>query len=121
NYCKENNISYKIVDVYKSDIISQLEDCTGLMWHFHQGNPKDILFAKQLIFSLQQAGKKVFPDFNTAWHFDDKVGQKYLFESLKIPHVPSFVFYDKREALEWASSTNYPLVFKLRGGAGSAN
>ena len=26
-------------------------------------------------------GIKVFPDSNTAWHFDDKVGQKYLLEA----------------------------------------
>jgi hypothetical protein len=36
--------------------------------------------------------------------------------------VPSFVFYEKEKALEWANEmNNYPKVFKLRGGAGSQN
>ena len=70
---------------------------------------------------LEQAGVKVFPDFRTNWHFDDKLGQKYLLEALGIPLVPTHVFYDKKTALEWASKTTFPKVFKLRGGAGSAN
>ncbi|MDZ7775701.1 MAG: hypothetical protein U5L09_08955 [Bacteroidales bacterium] len=73
------------------------------------------------MFSVQQSGKKAFPDFNTSWHFDDKVGQKYLLESIGAPIVPSYVFYSKKEALDWAHNTTFPKVFKLRGGAGSSN
>src|SRR6056297_501216 len=121
DYCKKNNIPYKIVNCYKNSIISDLKDCDALMWHFHQTNHKDILFAKELIYSLQSAGKKVFPDFHTAWHFDDKVGQKYLLEAIDAPLVPSYVFYDKEKALDWIEKTDFPKVFKLRRGAGSAH
>jgi glutathione synthase/RimK-type ligase-like ATP-grasp enzyme len=120
-YCKEKNIPYKIVNCYDNDIVEQLTDCDALMWHFYHASPKDFLFAKQLLYSLQTSGKKVFPDFNTMWHFDDKLGQKYLLESINAPFVPTSVFYDKTEAMEWAKNTVYPKVFKLRGGAGSAN
>ena len=120
-YCKKNNIDYKIVNVYDSDIVEQVADCDAFMWHHHHANYKDVLFAKQLLFSLQSAGKVVFPDFNTGWHFDDKVGQKYLLESIGAPLVPSYVFYTKKEALEWIEQTDFPKVFKLRGGAGSQN
>lgn len=120
-YCKEREIPFKIVNCYRNDIIDQIKDCNGLMWHFHQANSKDVLFAKQLLYSLQMAGKAVFPDFNTAWHFDDKVGQKYLLEAIGAPLVPSFVFYDKSEALEWVNNTEFPKVFKLRRGAGSSH
>jgi glutathione synthase/RimK-type ligase-like ATP-grasp enzyme len=121
SYCKENNIPYKVVNCYDNDIIEQLKDCEAVMWHYHHGSYKDSLFAKQLLFSLEGSGKKVFPDFATAWHFDDKVGQKYLLESIGAQLVPSFVFYDKASALSWAKSASYPKVFKLRGGAGSSN
>ncbi len=120
-FCEQNKIPFKLVNCYKSDIIDQLQDCETLMWHYHHADYKDVLFAKQLLFSLEQAGKKVFPDFNTAWHFDDKVGQKYLLESIGAPLVPSYVFYTKQEAFEWINTTSFPKVFKLRGGAGSAN
>jgi glutathione synthase/RimK-type ligase-like ATP-grasp enzyme len=121
DYCKKKNISYKIVDCYSTDIISQLEDCDALMWHHHHGNYKDVLFAKQLIYSVEQSGKKTFPDYKTCWHFDDKIGQKYLFESIGAPLAPSYVFYTRQEALQWINHTTFPKVFKLRGGAGSAN
>lgn len=120
-YCKQNQIDHKVVNCYASDIIDQLEDCDALMWHFNQFSPKDVLFAKELIYALQAAGKKVFPDFYTAWHFDDKVGQKYLLEAIGAPMVPSYVFYEKQEALGWVQETTFPKVFKLRRGAGSAH
>jgi glutathione synthase/RimK-type ligase-like ATP-grasp enzyme len=120
-YCEKQLIPYKIVDCYRNDIIQQLEDCTALMWHYHHAHPKDTLFAKQLMYSVAAMGKKIFPDFNTAWHFDDKVGQKYLLEAVNAPLVPSFVFYDKQEALGWVNTTSFPKVFKLRSGSSSAN
>ena len=120
-YCKQNNIPYKLVNAYDTDIIRQVEDCDAFMWPHTQSDYRDTLFAKQLLYSLQIAGKKVFPDFNTTWHFDDKVGQKYLLEAVGAPLVPSYVFYSKREALAWAKQTSFPKVFKLRGGAGATN
>ena len=120
-YCEEKGIPYKIVDAYRSDIVEQVADCDAFMWHHHHANYKDALFARQLLYSLQMAGKRVFPDFNTGWHFDDKVGQKYLLEAIGAPLVPSYVFYTKEEALEWIDGTTFPKVFKLRGGAGAAN
>ena len=121
NYCQKNNIDYIIVNAYDSDIIKQMADCDAFMWHHHQANYKDCLFAKQLLFSLQQSGKKVFPNYNSGWHFDDKVGQKYLLESINAPLVPSYVFYTSKEARKWIDKTTFPKVFKLRGGAGAAN
>jgi len=120
-YCKENGIPYKIVNAYDSNIIDQVKDCSAFMWHFSHQDYRDALFAKQLLFSFQQAGKKVFPDFNTGWHFDDKVGEKYLLEAIGAPIVPTYVFYTKKEAMAWVNTTDFPKVFKLRGGAGSSN
>lgn len=120
-YCEAHQIPFRIVNCYSNSIIADLKGCDILMWHHNQSNPRDILFAKQLLFSLEQAGITVFPDFRTAWHFDDKVGQKYLLEAIGASLVPSYVFYDKEDAMKWAISTEFPKVFKLRGGAGSAN
>lgn len=120
-YCDKNNIAYKIVNPYDSDIVIQLKDCDAFMWHHHHGDYKDVLFAKSLLISLQQKGLKVFPDFNTTWHFDDKVAQKYLLEAIDAPLVPSYVFYTKKDALKWIANVSFPKVFKLKGGAGSSN
>lgn len=120
-YCKNCNFEYKIVDCCQNDIIQQIRDCDIVMWHFYHASAQDSLFAKQLLYSIKASGKKVFPNFNTVWHFDDKVGQKYLMEAVDAPLVTSYVFYKKEQALYWANNTEFPKVFKLRGGAGSVN
>lgn len=120
-YCQENGIDYKVVNAYDSDIVHQISDCDAFMFHHHHGNYKDVLFARQLLYSLEEAGKRVFPDWRTCWHFDDKVGQKYLLEAAGLPLVPSYVFFTKKEALAWINQSSFPKVFKLRGGASAAN
>jgi hypothetical protein len=120
-YCDKNDIPYKLVNCYDNNIIHQLKGCSALMWHYHQASPTDIVMAKSLLFSLEQSGTKVFPDFNTAWHFDDKVAQKYLLEALETDLVPTWVFYDKKTASQWIEMATFPKVFKLKGGAGSQN
>jgi glutathione synthase/RimK-type ligase-like ATP-grasp enzyme len=63
----------------------------------------------------------IFPNAKTSWHYDDKLGPKFLLEATGPPHVPTYVFYDKNQALNWAKTRHYPKVFKLRRGAGSMN
>lgn len=120
-YCLKNDIQYKIVNAFDSNIMTQVSDCDAFMWHYHHNQFKDVLLAKKILFSLEHAGLKVFPDFKTGWHFDDKVAQKYLLEAINAPLVPSYVFYDKEEASQWVKQTTYPKVFKLKGGAGATN
>ena len=120
DYCRKSGIPHKVVDCYASNIVEMVKDCRALLWHHSHSDPRDILIARQLLFALEHAGLTVFPDFRTAWHFDDKVGQKYLFEALDIPRLPTYVFVERMSALEWASTTDYPKVFKLRHGASSS-
>lgn len=121
NYLQKNNIPFKVVNCYSNNLISDLLDCDKLLWHHNHLNQTDLIIAKQILFALEQAGKKVFPNFNTNWYFDDKIGQKYLLEAIEAPMVASYVFYNKKSALDWLYHTSLPIVFKLRGGAGSRN
>lgn len=120
-YCKLNHINYKLVDCHKTDIIQQLSDCDALMWHFNHADSYEFLFAKQLMYSVEISGKLVFPNYNTMWYFDDKIAQKYLFESIEAPVVSTNIFYTKHAAKNWIRTAEFPKVFKLRGGAGSHN
>ena len=120
-YCKINSITYKIVDCNSTDITQDLKECTALMWHWHHNDYRAQLFARQFIISVEKMGLKVFPDTNTGWHFDDKLGQKYLFEAINAPLIKSYAFYDLQTALSWIDKTSFPKIFKLRGGAGASN
>lgn len=121
DYCKKNGLSYINLNPYKNDAIEEARKCDVILYHIYQHDYRDMQFAKSFIYSLQAAGKKVFPDFNTVWHFDDKIAQKYLLEAVDAPIVPTYVFYTEKEALEWLNSTSMPKVFKLKGGAGASN
>lgn len=120
-YCKENSIDYVLVNCFDSNIIDQIKDCNALFWHYNHGISGEGLFAKQLLFAVQQSGMAVFPNYNTNWHFDDKIGQKYLFESLNIPSIKTDVFYKKEDSLKWIETALFPKVFKLSSGAGAIN
>ncbi len=121
DYCQRNSIPFKIINCRDTDIINQLVDCSGLMWHWDLTDFRAALFARQLTILLEKKGIKVFPDVNTSWHYDDKIGQKYLLESINAPMVKTYVFYTKEDALKWAETVSFPKVFKLRCGAGSSN
>lgn len=121
DYCNAHGIAYKTVDCFAPDILQQLSDVDGLMWHWAHYITKDVLLARDLIKVVEDRGIKVFPNYNTCWHFDDKIGQKYLLESLNAPIVPTYIFYDKEKALQWSNHAHYPLVFKLSKGSGSQN
>ena len=54
-------------------------------------------------------------------HYDNKVIQYFLMRAHGFPMTRSWIFYEKKKALDWARSASYPLVFKLRAGAGSMN
>lgn len=120
-YCEENDIKYKIVNCFDNDIIFQLEGFDIVMWHHHHAIFEDTLAAKNILLSLEHSGKIVYPNWKSQWHFDNKVAQKYLLEAIGAPLVKSFVFYNKEKALDWAKTTKYPKVFKLKGGAGAKN
>lgn len=120
-YCINNKITYKIVDCYANDILEVMKDYDILLWSWNLSKFESLRFARELTYSLELMGKKVFPNFKTSFFYDNKVGQKYLLESIGAPIIPSYVFYDKKEAKEWAQTVSFPKVFKLSGGAGSLN
>jgi glutathione synthase/RimK-type ligase-like ATP-grasp enzyme len=101
-------------------------------WEQISGLSLFIMRFQQLDNDLQQAldilpvvekdyGIPCFPNHATAWHYDDKVKQAFLLKAHGFPMTESWVFYEKQAALEWAKRADYPVVFKLRGGAGSMN
>jgi glutathione synthase/RimK-type ligase-like ATP-grasp enzyme len=119
--CTERGVQVKVVDCTDCDIVAQLSDCDGLLWHVSHLNAADAHFALPLLTSLRTVGKAVFPDPATAWHFDDKLAQKYLLEAVGAPFAKTWVFYAKEDANRFIDRAAYPLVFKLRCGAGSTN
>ena len=120
-FCEINNIYYEIVDAFDSDIINKLKEFDVFLFHWHHNDLKSAIAMNSIISSLSYTKTKCFPDWNTSWFFDNKVAQKYLFEAVDIPLIDSNVFYRRSDAFNYIENVKFPIVFKLKGGAGSSN
>lgn len=120
-YCESNNIDYEIVNPYKNGVIKKLMGFDIILWHYSNYSFKDMLIAKNILFTLEENGKKVFPSFKDAWHFDDKLAETYLLESINAPIPESHYYYSKQSLEEDINNLNFPIIAKLRNGSGSHN
>ncbi len=120
-YCRENEIAYKAINALKPGIMRELQDGTHFLWHLNHRETRELLVGPSILSAAERMGIRTFPDPNTRLPFEDKVAQKYLFEALDLPLVPTEVFLRKDDALLWAERVSWPKVFKLRRGAGSHN
>jgi hypothetical protein len=111
----------RLVNVFSSDILTQLRGCDGFMWrHIH--HPDNLQVARRLLPVLERTLRiPIYPSQSTCWHYDDKIAQHYLFQALDIPAPKTWVWFDKDLALAWAKYADYPIISKLSGGAGSDN
>ena len=122
-YCQQNGIEYLLVNCFENNILElfKKESITHLMWHLNHASSQDLMVYPYVMNAADNMDIKTFPNFNTRWHFDDKVAQKYLFESICAPLVKSTVFYEKEDAIKFLNTSELPLVAKLKRGAGSTN
>jgi glutathione synthase/RimK-type ligase-like ATP-grasp enzyme len=117
----DTGVNVRTVDVYARDFFQQLAGCDGFMWRFGY-SPAPRLFAKRLLPAIEHGlGIPVFPSFETAWHFEDKIAQTYLLQAADFPTPATWVFWDRTSALDFCRSATYPLVLKLSFGYQSAN
>lgn len=89
-----------------------------IYWPHHNTNDKTIV--DSLLPVIEQDLKvPTLPNQRTRWHFDDKVRQGYLAQACDLPLARTWTFWDRQSALDWLGQADFPLVFKLKGGASS--
>lgn len=119
--CDHNGIDYVRLDASQPDFWEQVSKLDLFIYRWaHVDN--DHQLAKTILPVIEnEMGIKCFPDLATSWHYDDKIKQYYLLKQHNFPIAQSWIFWDKKSALEWAKTAELPVVFKLKGGAGSSN
>jgi hypothetical protein len=114
-------IATRVVDVYEQDLAGQLRGCDGFMWWFAH-LPEIRQTGKRVLLAIEHGMRiATFPDWSTIWHFDDKIAQTYLLDAAGVPMPPTWIFWNRTQALEFARSASYPIVLKLAGGIVSEN
>ena len=122
DFCKEKDLDFEIIDCYDNDILNKIKKFDILLWHIQNYVLQDMLFARSILLSVENLGIKIFPNNNTSWHYDDKVSQMYLLESVNAPIPKHWFFAEKKKVKIWLKEeAEFPLVAKLTRGAGSHN
>lgn len=117
---KQEGFVCDIVEMDKSDWIEKLRPYDVIIWKPQFMGVRSTQNFKEKIFFIQYYMKKrVYPSYETIWHFDSKIAQSYLFKYqwIRTPHT--FVTFDYNEAVSQAKSFKYPVVLKESQGAGS--
>lgn len=120
-YCQKNNIQYKVCNPFKNNIIEHLSNFDVVLWHFDNYSYKDMLIARNILFSLKELGIKTFPTISDSWHFDDKLAETYLLQTIDAPIPKTYYFYSYDNLKRKINDLKLPLIFKLRNGSGSHN
>jgi hypothetical protein len=112
-------VDVRWVNLRLPDALEQVRGCAGVMWHW-EFMPHERQVAYRILHTIEEYLEiPVFPNHRTAWHYDDKITQYYIFQALDIPTPTTWIFWDHEPAREWAEGTSYPKVFKLATGASS--
>ncbi|MGD9898690.1 MAG: RimK family alpha-L-glutamate ligase [Calditrichaceae bacterium] len=122
-YSEEHGFKAKLIDIWKKDSLDYLleEPIDAFVW-WAKHNPEIKNFARRLIYLFNnEINIPTFPDWQSYWHYDDKISQSLLFRKYDIPGADTFIFFNKDEAVEFAKNTHYPIIYKCAHGAGSAN
>lgn len=120
--CEDRNLDYSIIKSDKSSFIRDTSQCDIILWNWYHDETFNSLFAKKLNIYLDLfAKKKIYPSFNTIFHYDDKIIQSYLIPKLGLPYPRTEVFFNYLELQKDLKNWEYPVVLKTSSGAGSYN
>lgn len=115
-------VPYVDLDCYAYDIVDRMGELSGIYWWYSHYAFADKAEAQHILDIAERRGLRVYPDHNTAWHFDDKIAEMYALQDACAPIPESWVFYRKNDCDRWIDEcVTFPIVAKLRNGSGSTN
>ncbi len=116
---KYNGIDFIILDVNSNSFWQDVKTCDRFIFRWNQYDyPSQI--AKNILPIIEKdLGIKCFPSVNCCWAYDNKIREYYLLTQYGFPTPECWIFYDKLKALKFIQTADYPLIFKLKGGAGA--
>lgn len=120
-YLATQPVSVRSANLFATDAIEAARTADAVLCRVRHAEPRELEFTRNILSTIEDSGKYVYPNRRTAFHYDDKVIQKFVLDQIDAPSVKTWVFFDKNEALQFARLAEYPLVFKLRRGAAAAN
>lgn len=118
---RQRGLEVMILDAHGAGFLDEVRACDAFLWHMNHLDDRDVRFGPAMMQALEETDIPIFPNAATARTFDDKLAQVRLFAAAGVSAPRSWCFLNADEAHRFVDSATWPLVFKLRGGAGSGN
>ena len=118
--CRELGISYVLIDIYRPDWIRDVAslDCDAfLVWPSCVDNINKQLFDERLKVISKDMGKFIFPSYDALWLYESKRRTADWLMVNNIAHPQTWVFFNKKKAIDFLETTSFPIVFKTDLGA----
>jgi len=112
-----------LLDIYSKAAQDRLlnEEWDAFIWRAKHDPWIKNLGKRFLAFFDLQKNVKTFPSFHDYMHYDDKITQYYILKNNKIRIPETYIFFDKKEAIQFLDTAEYPIVYKAASGSGSGN
>ncbi len=118
---EHNNVDFIELHIDEPDFWDKVKEVDLFLYRWAHTDD-DHQIAKTILPVIENEMKiNCFPNLDSCWHFDDKIKEYYLLKSKGFPAIQSWIFWEEEHALDWSEKADYPVVFKLKKGAGSSN
>lgn len=118
--CSKLNIEYDIIELTSAEWLSQVMSYSyscyltcppGREQHYKTMYDERVFIIEKVL------GKYTYPNYQEISIHENKKYLSYWLKANKIPHPKTFVFYEKREAVDFVCKAKLPLVGKMNIGA----
>ncbi|MBN1154079.1 hypothetical protein JXB12_04080 [candidate division KSB1 bacterium] len=120
---ERNSFAVDLIDIWSKSEQDRLlsNHYDAFIWRAKH-NPEIKNLARRFIYLFDQILRvPTYPNWHSYWHYDDKIAQYYLFQKYDVPTIPTHIFFQKDEAMEFTRHAEYPMIYKSAHGAGSSN
>lgn len=121
--CQEMDVHHAVIDLTADGWLEQVieEECDGYLARPpHWTTVWREIYLERVFVIANQLNKFVFPSLLEMTLYENKKMMSYWMKVNNVPHPPTRVFVNQREALAFARTAVYPIVFKTSlGSAGS--
>jgi len=117
---KKEKVEFRIVNLTRNDWLERVQSRSvdillakpgGLTSHFKQ------LYDERVYILERNLGYKIYPSVEEILIYENKRFLSYWLNANNIPHPPTDVFYNQKEAEEFLSKCFFPIVAKTNIGA----
>ncbi len=115
---KDLKINAFLFDIDTANWLNNLKQADAYLWHADAKDENYRIIHDRIYFIENILKKKVFPDMNMYFAYNDKIKQNDIFKFYDISTPKTYITYNKDTALSIADKIKYPFVVKNAHGYG---